>query len=561
MPGTPAERLTMLLDSPVRELDPRFIVDSQSANVSRLVFASLMSVDNPQTELRGDLATEVAPDPSAVDAAGRVSRWRVTLRPDARFHDGRPLTARDVVFTYRSILDPALRSPIRSGFSRKIQAVRPDPSDPLRVWFDLVEPYATFPSDLVTGIVPDGAAVGTTVGAGPFRLVQRLGGRKLVLARHAQYHGGPPPIPYLVFRVIPDENTRLLALLGGSADVVQNGLTPTLLDVVAADRRLRVVAARSVAWTYLVFNLRHPQLADVRVRRALALAVDRADVIRRKYRGYAEPSTSMLNDLSWGFEPALENPPFDLAAADGALTAAGFPRDARTGRRTLGLTLKVSDHRFRRSVGRDLARQWQRLGLDVTLVSHELGTFLHDVRTGNFDLALLKLPEPTEPDMLRWMFYSRNAPDLFPRPSGSPYARLDRRFWVPGLDRLLVGEPRCAAWARAELGSGLLRWLHARGRGAPPSEGSNRSFFADARVDCLLMRAWGEAMQPDTRAPLYREAQRRIAAALPVLPLWHEHNVAVLSERVADFDLLPNGRLAALARARLVSTGVRAAAR
>ena len=578
-PGGPTDRVVVLLDAPVKNLDPRFTIDSNSMKVSRLVFSNLVTVDNARVEPALDLAEAIEPDPTAGEAADRATHWIVRLRRGVRWHDGVELTARDVVYTYRSILDPAVGSPYRGGFARKLRDVRPVPGDPYAVVFDLVEPYATFVTDLVMGIVPahvlegrpgpppgrfpDGVLVGT----GPFRYHSQLGERRVVL----EAARADAPVRWLVFRAIEDEGTRLLALVGGSGDLMMNALSPVLLDVIADEPRLVVESAPGLAWTYLAFNLRDPVVGDLRVRRALDLAIDRAEVIRRKLKGYARPAAAMMAPVSWAHAEGLAPTAPDPAAAEALLDEAGFPRDPETGER-FTLSLKISTDRFRRSVARTVADQLAAVGVTVELRSFELGTFLADIRSGNFQATILKLPEPSEPDMLRWMFYSRNTPSVAPvdapsdRPPpatpdavpdavpdpGAARVRADRRFVPPGLDALLGGDDACAAWARAELAAGSGRWV-ARVWGRPDARDlANRTWYANPRVDCLLMRGLAT---PDraTRKPLYDELQRILAEDLPVLPLWHEDNVVVRSRRVVGFTILPNGRFSPLADVTITS--------
>ena len=559
-PGTRDEQLVVILDGAVKNLDPRFTVDSTSMKVSRLVFSNLVTVDNPTVEPALDLAERIEADPSSLDADGRPSRYIVHLRRGIRWHDGVELTARDVVYTYRSILDPALGSPYRGGFGRKLKDVRPVPDDPYAVVFELVVPYATFRTDLVMGIVPahvldDRAHADTPpgrfppdgyVGTGPFRLHSRLGDRRTVLERNEAYHGGAPAYRYLVFRTIDDEGTRLLALVGGSGDLLMNGLSPVLLDVVADEPHLVVESAPALSWTYLAFNLRDPVVGDPRVRRALDLALDRPEVIRRKLKGHAGPSVGMMAPVSWAHAGDLTPTAPDPAAAEALLDAAGYTRDPETGRR-LSVGLKISNNRFRRSVARTVTDQLARVGVRVELVSFEHGTFLSDIRKGNFQMTLLQLPEPSEPDMLRWMFFSLSTPGVEPAATGREEARLDRRFFVPGLDRLLTGDdPACVRWAGDELVRGAVRWVQRAWGHDPPRDRSNRTYYTNPRFDCLIMRGWAE---PDRakRRPLYVEAQHILAEERPVLPLWHENNVIVRHRRVRGFTILPNGRWTPLA--------------
>src|SRR5690606_24928723 len=136
-------------------------------------------------------------------------------------------------------------------------------------------------ADIEFGIVSEAAARavggrwpgGRTVGAGPFQ-VKRVSPSEVVLERNEHWVGGPPPLRRLVFRPLTDANARLLMLVGGSADLAQNTLRPDLADVVADKPRLRIERGDSALLSYMLLRNDDPILRDVRVRRAIALALD-----------------------------------------------------------------------------------------------------------------------------------------------------------------------------------------------------------------------------------------------------------------------------------------------
>ena len=559
-PGTDLDRLVVLLDSAPRTLDPRFTIDATSMKVSRMVFSALVTVDNARLEPKPDLAESIREDPNDP----RI--WHVRVRQGVRFHDGVELTGSDVVYTFRSVLDPALGSPYRADFSRKIKDVRPDPAgDAYDVLFEVQTPYATFVTDLVLGIVPRHCLEGVTdaagnvgvfpegeyIGTGPFRYVRRDGERKVLLERFADAYVGAPSYRWLVFKTIEDENTRLLALLGGSGDLLQNSVSPVLLDVLSDRRGIEVETARSISFTYIGLNLRIPALADLRVRRALAHGIDREAIIEHRFAGKARLATGMLAPFHWCYEGGVETYPYDPQKAEALLDDAGYRRSPETGVR-LTIELKLSNNRFRRSVAEMMARQLSRIGVEVTLRSFEFGTFLADVRKGNFDLFLLQLPEPIEPDMLRWMLDSMNTPDKAPGGARTPYELADRRAFNPGYEALL-GDPVCGEWARMVRKRGE-EALQRGGDGGLDMGSANRTYFFDPRFDCMV-ELGQRTPDREARKRYYSEAQQIAARELPVIPLWHEDNIAVMRSKVHDYEMLPNGRLTTLARVRIGGDG------
>jgi peptide/nickel transport system substrate-binding protein len=393
-----------------------------------------------------------------------------------------------------------------------------------------------------TGVFPEGTYVGT----GPFRYAGSKDERKIVLQRNPDHFAGPPSYNWLIFKTIEDENTRLLALLGGSADLLQNAVSPILLEVLAERPELKVQTAESISFTYLGLNLRIPALADVRVRQALALGIDREAIVKHRFVGHATLATGMLAPFHWAYEKDVARWGFDPERAEALLDEAGYPRDPQTGTR-LAIELKLSNNRFRRSVAELIVRHLGRIGVDVTLRSYEFGTFLADVRKGNFDMFLLQLPEPVEPDMLRWMLHSMNTPDKAPPGARTEYEAADRRFYPPKAETL-AGDPVCGAWTREVRERGERA---AAGQGTLDLGSANRTFYFNPRFDCLVDLGQ-TTVDREARKRLYGEAQRIVAQELPVIPLWHEDNVAVMRKKIEGYEILPSGRLAPLSRTRVV---------
>ncbi len=547
-PAARSDRLVVLLDEVPKDLDPRFATEAVTMRVSRLVFSSLVTLDNPSVTPEGELAERWETDPA--DPAIVT----VVLKPKRHWHDGRPVTADDVVYTFQSVMDPTLGSPFREPYAAHLRAV--EAVDARTIRFRLVEPYATFLTDLVLGIVPKHVlepnggrfpAPDGYVGSGPFRFVGRDGERRIDLeAARTVPKRERPKVRHVELRTLRDEGTRLLTLLGGGADLMVNGASPVLSSVIEAQPGLKLETAPSIAFTYLALNLRNPALAERRVRQALAYALPREQLIGALFGGKARLATGMLSPLHWAHAPEVATYPHDPDRARALLAEAGYGPT-----RPLQLTIKISTNRFRRTVARAIATAWKAVGVDARVRTFEFSTFFADVKAGRFDAFVLDLPEPMEPDMLRWMFHGLATPTKTPAASGSAYATADRRYLTPGaLDDFVAQDPLCRGYAGHALAQGT-RIAVQRAFGVEPALGSaNRTSYANPLVDCRL--ELGQLlMTPEQRAPLYRDAQRLLADDLPVIPLWHEDVRVVTSTRVEGFLPLPNGRLGGLVHARL----------
>jgi peptide/nickel transport system substrate-binding protein len=557
-PERPDDELVVAVDAPVKDLDPRLATDGPSARLSRLVFEGLTRVDDHGLA-QLDLAAELTPV-GLTDSKGLPLQYRATLRPDARFANGQPVTPADVVCTYSSVLGEVLKTPIAGEFRKRFTAVVADPDHPNAVLFVLRKPLATLGTDLVLGIVPASVCgqpgqrfAGPLVGSGPWQVAadSLASGDRVAVSRWTGHRSGPP-VPgqprRLVFRAIADEGARALSVLGGGADVAWTGLSPSVLRSAETTGKVSVVTAPGIGWMYLGLNLRHPPLYDVRVREALALALDRDSALQSVLGGRGRLAEGMFPPEHWA-HVALPPRPRDLQRAAALLDAAGLlpgPDGVR-----LRLTVKVSTSRLRRALARHLAEGLRPLGIDVTVRPFELATFLADVRAGQFEVFLLQLPEPVEPDQLGWMFASTNAAVAGSDPaSASPYARWDRRGlpWAT-LDPDLTQHPTCGPWQAVALPEALQAFALAPLGLAEPRGAANRTAYANTEVDCLV-DAGRRELDRSKRAALYGRVQQILAEELPVLPLWWESVALVVGPRWQVPAPASDGRYAGLAAAR-----------
>lgn len=547
-PARDPHQFVVAVDAPVKDLDPRLATDGPSARLSRLVFRGLTQVDDhgaPALDLAAEL-TLVTP-----------LQARVQLRGDARFHDGQPVTAADVAYTYVTVMDPGFGTSIGGEFRKRFARVVADPSDPLRVHLHLRKPLATLWTDLVLGIAPahllrgkpGDRFEGPLVGSGPWRVVGSGRGERVLLEQVAANAPGPQR---LLFTAIADEGARALSVLGGGADIAWGGLSPAILQGAAHAGHARVVRGDGIALTYLGMNLRLSPLHLADVRLALALAIDRPTLVATVQGGRARLADGLFAPGHWARTP-LPQTPFDPQRALQLLDKAGL-RPGPDGAR-LHLQIKVSTSRQRRQLARALADQWRAIGVDAHVQPLELATFLADVRAGRFEVFVLQLPEPFEPDQLTWMLHSDNAAVKTPDPaSTSPYAALDRRGISPSAwsEAVAATDPACAGWQLGKRREGLRAFaLAATGSGSAAGS-ANRTGYHHPAVDCWLDLGGAELERP-RRAVWYGKAQRQIAEDRPIVPLWWEDASALVADDVT-LDAMPaDGRYAALASLRRVT--------
>jgi peptide/nickel transport system substrate-binding protein len=465
----------MLVANDAETLDPRYVTDPVGMRATRLVHAGLVRLD---------------PDTLAPQAyLARALRWldpltlEVDLREDVRFHSGAPLRAADVVATLQAFASPAVASRHASVIAAIAEARE---TGPHTVIVRLSRPHGTLLTDLELPILrADQAASppapdGTLDGLGPYAVAHVARGDLLLTPADAG--ALPRPAHAVEIRTVHDENARALRLEAGRADVAVNLASPTLLPALAAQPGLQVASRRGANLTYVVVAEQHPPLDDARVRRALSLAIDRATICATLFDGRAQPASGLIAPAHWAHTdtPLL---PFDPDAARQLLANSTSPHPR--------LTLLTSIERLRGDVARFVAQELADVGVEVDVVPLELGTMIARLNGGDFDLALLYLPEMTEPNVLR-------------------------RF----------------------LGGAFV-----------PPEGANRGHVQDAELDALLDEGDREG-DPTKRRALYARVEAREREQMHWVPLWYEDQVVVTSTRARGFLPSAEGRWLGLAALR-----------
>ena len=347
------------------------------------------------------------------------------LDPRARWQDGVPVTARDVIFTFERARNPVI-APRLVGLLRHITSVTAEGDR--RVVFHFSDPYpeqfydATFhaaplPAHLLDTIPPEALArsefVRHPVGSGPYRLVRVVSGEFVELAANDDFFLGKPNIGRLIFRIAPDPDARINLLLSGQADALDN-VVPPLENIqrIKADSGLRLIPVPSPALGFLLFNQKdpqnptqaHPILSDVRVRRAITLGLDRQLLIHAVFGSYAEVPYGPVSSILWIRNGAPKAARQNVEEAKRLLTAAGW-RDSdgdgmrdRDGRPLkLGLSLPTTSA-VRRKVAVLIQEQLRQIGMAVELPQAEFPLWMERRTVGKFDIdfaGTMQDPSPT----------------------------------------------------------------------------------------------------------------------------------------------------------------------
>jgi peptide/nickel transport system substrate-binding protein len=452
-------------------LDPRVGTDEASQKIHQLVFNTLVHIDS-QLRIVPELAESIDhPDPLTY-----VAR----LRKGVLFHNGRELTSADVVYTFRSFLDPNFKG--RSGAYRVLAAV--NPIDAYTVEFKLKNPLNSFPVNLVMGIVQDGSGSANArqpIGTGPYRLTEFVPDDHVSLTAFDHYYAGRPRNDGILLKVVPDDTMRGLELRKGSVDLIVNDLSPDIVWQLQREGRVQVRTAAGTDYAYIGLNLNDPILSHVEVRKAIGYAIDREAIVKYLRRGFASTAVGIVPPMSWAFERKVFDFSHDPAEAERLLDAAGFrDPDGPGPLPRFRLSLKTSTTEVYRIQAAAIQHDLARVGIAIDVRSSEFQTLSADVLRGNFQLYTLQFVGVTDPDILRLVYHSQQVPPT----------------------------------------------------------GLNRVRYRNPDVDRLIEEASAAADENDRRR-LYAEAQQRIAADVPYISLWYKTNVAIFQPDIHGVSLSP----------------------
>jgi peptide/nickel transport system substrate-binding protein len=378
---------------------------------------------------------EVSPDGREVS---------LTLRSDAVWEDGSPVTSRDAVFTIRRIVDPAVPSPLFKPVFETLASV--EATGPRSFVAKFREPDAAHAMAFVLPLLPEKRYAGKNflkvrenrapLSDGPYRFVSWKAQDSLVLERNTRYFGEGPHFDRVVFRILPENSVAYQAVLTGDLDETQ--IDESLKQQAARDpaygRCCRTVEYYNLDYSYIALNNRSPFFSDARVRRAVTMLLDRGSIVRNLYRGSARIISGPWAPDSPAYDASVRPLPFDPAGAARLLDEAGWKdtngdgtRD-RAGREFEFELLVSAGSNIGRQIDETLSAELARVGVKARVRPLEWASFVERIDGGNFEAA-----------SLAWSASDPN-PDPFPywHSSQWPPRGLNSGYYLnPEADRLM----------------------------------------------------------------------------------------------------------------------------
>jgi len=460
--AAPADAIRVTIAEQPNTLNPLLVAQFDENYVVEAIFSGLTVIDD-RGRTQPDLAVTVPTRSNGgVSADGKTITYR--LRPNARWHDGAAVTADDVVFTYRKMIDPKIPFPSRSTYD---VVERVEARDPHTVVVRLRRPSPDAPDELfVNGqngaIVPKHVLErvadivhadynASPIGSGPYRVERWDRGGALHLVANRDYFGGAPHVARLDVSVVPDTNTRAILARTHETDLVPIAASDAAAVGSATDMRVAAPVAPTLA--YLMFRVDLPPFDDARVRRALGAVIDRSAIARTVYLGYAVPATDLLPPQS-RFHLNVPVPAPDVRAAAKLLDEAGWKPSAdgtrvRDGKRlSIALTTIANSAPILRTAVL-LQAAWHGIGVEMTVRPQPTNLLYAPVTgtlaKGDFTVALTGFGFALTPDRTQNLCSAG-----FP-PAGSN----DGRYHDPDVDRWM-------SEARSSLDSSARKRLYAQ---------------------------------------------------------------------------------------------------
>jgi ABC-type transport system substrate-binding protein len=327
---------------------------------------------------------------------------RFTLREGVLWHDGAPFTSADVAFTYRAIMDERVASPRRSDFELVSRLQTPTPYEVVVRYKKPFSPallswmQAVLPEHLLGKVEPSKWAElynRKPVGTGPFKFSCWKTNEFIRLVKNADYFLGAPWLDSVVFRVLPDPLTLQLAFQTKQVDFWN--VDPWAVKSFEKDPRFDLFSSPGNAYNYIGWNLRRPLFQDLKVRKALAQAVNVPQMIKYIIYGRGVQSTGIFTPQMWFFDPSVKALPYDPAAARRLLDEAGWKAGpdgirVKDGKRFSFTLLANNGNEVRRDIATLVQDDLKQVGIEVKVEIYEWAVLLKRfVNKGEFDAIVL----------------------------------------------------------------------------------------------------------------------------------------------------------------------------
>lgn len=471
------------LTADIKDLAPVLLTNAVSTTVSAQIHEALVTYEGNYV-LTEALATEwsVSDDGLA---------WTFKLRPDVKWHDGEDFTSADVKYTYELVLDPDTKSLRRNNYIM-IESI--DTPDPLTVVFNLNQPHGPF-LDKMTGIMIMAEHLQAEdllenynlnpVGTGAFVFSEWVPDDHVTLTANENYWNGKPAIETLTFKPIPEPSVRAMALAKGEVNYASN-LTAEDFASLQSDKNVQAYSIPQLRFAYLGQNNQNPLFKDLKVRQAMAHAVDTDTLISDIMQGGAEPSVGPIAAISEWHNPNVKQYEYDPEISKQLLAEAGWQVGAdgiavKNGQR-LSFTTRLSSGDEQMKNQAVLLQNWLKaVGIEMKLEFLDTSLFYDYLDARDYEGMMLSMGPSPDPDQFNY-------------------------------------------WHSSSINSGFNDWC-----------------YSNSEVDQLLEQGRVES-DPAKRKVIYDRFQEIMAEDVAAIWLYHPNALAAISAGFTGMDATPAGQ-------------------
>jgi peptide/nickel transport system substrate-binding protein len=419
------QSITVVREVDSDRYDPQRSTARGASEVLFMLGDTLVSLDYDMQTIKPGLAESWTQSPDGLT-------YVFNLRKDVKFCDGKPMKAEDVVYTIKRWIDPETKSPVRWRAGKVADVIA---KDDYTVEYKLTAPFSELLYQLTQSfaVVIDrqdveklGADFGVKGfnGTGPFCWVEWKPRDEMRIKRHDAYKWGPPiydnrgpaQVQEVIWKIVPEENTRLAALMTGQSQITQY-IPQSGFRVVRANPNTKLVESREAFWTYFIgFKIDKTEVNDERLRRAMVMAVDQGAIAKNLFFGEVEPAYSYISQQALDWNKKLDTTLIktDVAGANKLLDEAGFTRGADGFRTRNGKKIEPTLYSFTGSIWQKLAEAVQgdlrKVGIDMKVQMFDATVAWGKMATQEFDMFGMSYPYISAGDALNLYFRSANVP-------------------------------------------------------------------------------------------------------------------------------------------------------
>ena len=400
---------------PYSSLNPLFAIHGSAVSLLELLYDTLIRVDED-----GDILPHLA---ESWTVSENLKHWQFNLRKGTLFHDGTELIASDVVYTFNVVKEHG-HPFFSSGYAKSIELIRP--IDEYSLEFVLSEPMSTFLSFInMIGIFsaskqgnksllsPDFQPAGT----GPYALL-RLDGKEAVFERNDNYFLGKPTLNSIVVRFLPDQETIWARLMREEVDIF-DFFGPESYHILTQIPSYRTFSKLRPYYCMMILNCADPRFSDIRVRRALNLAVNKERIVKKNLEGYGRICSSTVYPGHWSFDETLEPYSYDPKRALDLLGEAGWTLDSDTNRLTrksdpfeIVLIINAEEPLMPENA-RSIERDLEAIGITIKTIALPPEDLFGRLGKSAFDATILNVCSGIAPDLSFTFWHSSSDQEIF----------------------------------------------------------------------------------------------------------------------------------------------------